>query len=62
MVLLLVQGWAYLSLGQTKQLLWASHQNSWTSHLEHEAEAIANLSSEVSVQERIHAFLDKKRA
>ncbi|MGY5392590.1 enoyl-CoA hydratase/isomerase family protein [Acinetobacter sp. NigerLNRRAM0016] len=50
------------ALGQTKQLLWASHQNSWTSHLEHEAEAIANLSSEVSVQERIHAFLDKKRA
>lgn len=53
---------AWPALGQTKQLLWASHQNSWTSHLEHEAEAIANLSSEVSVQERIHAFLDKKRA
>ncbi|NCI79251.1 enoyl-CoA hydratase/isomerase family protein [Acinetobacter kanungonis] len=50
------------ALGQTKQLLWASHQNSWTSHLEYEAEAIANLSSEVTVQERIHAFLDKKRA
>ena len=50
------------ALGQTKQLLWASHQNSWTSHLEHEAEAIANLSSEVSAKERIHAFLDKKRA
>ena len=50
------------ALGQTKQLLLASHQNSWTAHLEHEAEAIANLSSKVTTQERIHAFLDKKRA
>ncbi|MDH2595967.1 MULTISPECIES: enoyl-CoA hydratase/isomerase family protein [Acinetobacter calcoaceticus/baumannii complex] len=50
------------ALGNIKQLLLSSHQNSLETHLELEARAIANISLGAPAQEGLAAFLEKRPA